>query len=76
MRHKDCRLRNGRYGRDPRLTKEQEAIRLQGLRLLARMIVRAHLGSLIEEDARGNGSVPATPSALDTSVAKEEKDAG
>ena len=38
-------------GRDPRLTKEQEAIRLRGLRILARMIVRAHLRSLVEQDA-------------------------
>ena len=37
--------------RDPRLTKEQEAIRLRGLRILARMIVRAHLRSLVEQDA-------------------------
>ena len=44
--------------RDPRLTKEQNAIRLQGLRILARMIVRAHLASLIERDAEKNGSMP------------------
>ena len=42
---------------DPRLTKEQNAIRLRGLRILARMIVRAHLASLIEQDAERNGSV-------------------
>ena len=29
---------------------------MQGLRILARMIVRAHLASLIEEDAKKNGS--------------------
>ena len=45
--------------RDPRLTKEQNAIRLQGLRILARMIVRAHLRSLIEQDAAGNDSASA-----------------
>lgn len=44
--------------RDPRLTKEQNAMRLRGLRILARMIVRAHLVSLIEQDAEKNGSVP------------------
>lgn len=33
-------------------------MRLQGLRILARMIVRAHLASLIEQDAEKNGSVP------------------
>ena len=69
-------MRNGRYGRDPRLTKEQEAMRLQGLRLLARMIVRAHLKSLIAGDAGRNGSVPTSPSVSDGPVAKEERDAG
>ena len=44
--------------RDPRLTKEQNAMRLQGLRILARMIVRAHLASLVEQDAEKKGSVP------------------
>ena len=63
-------MRNGRYGRDPRLTREQEAMRLQGLRLLARMIVRAHLKSLIANDTGRNGSV------ADGGVAKEEKDGG
>ena len=43
---------------DQRLTKEQDAIRLRGLRILARMIVRAHLASLIKQDAERNGSVP------------------
>ena len=47
MRH----MRARDLSRDPRLTKEQEAIRLRGLRILARMIVRAHLRSLIEQDA-------------------------
>ena len=44
--------------RDPRLTKEQEAIRLRGLRILARMIVRAHLRSLVEQDTADSGSKP------------------
>ena len=69
-------MRDGRYGRDPRLTREQEAMRLQGLRLLARMIVRAHLKSLIAEDVGRNGSGPALPSIPDRDAAKEEKDAG
>ena len=30
-------------------------MRLRGLRILARMIVRAHLASLIEQDAEMNG---------------------
>ena len=45
--------------RDPRLTKEQNEARLQGLRILARMIVRAHLASPIEQDATGDGSASA-----------------
>ena len=42
-------------------------MRLRGLRILARMIVRAHLASLIEQDAETNGSksVP-TPSGDDS----------
>ena len=51
-------MRAGDLSRDPRLTKEQEATRRRGLRILARMIVRAHLASLIEEDTRSNGSAP------------------
>lgn len=57
-------MRNGRHGRNPRLTKEQERRRLQGLRILARIIVRAHLASLSGRDAGRNGAVrPAAPSA-------------
>ena len=67
-------MRDGRYGRDPRLTREQEAMRLQGLRLLARMIVRAHLASLVAGDLGKNGSVPASPPVSDDGVAKEERD--
>ncbi len=48
----------GHVSGDQRLTKEQDAIRLRGLRILARMIVRAHMASLIEQDAERNGSVP------------------
>ena len=48
-------MRAGDLSRDPRLTKEQEATRRRGLRILARIIVRAHLASLIEDDARSNG---------------------
>ena len=39
-----------------RLTKKQNEIRLRGLRILARMIVRAHMASLREADAGRNGS--------------------
>ena len=46
-----------------RLTKEQNELRLAGLRILARLIVRAHLNSLIEEArqaAPAEGSDPRT----------------
>ncbi len=36
--------------RGRRLTKEQEELRLRGLRLLARIIVRRHLASLAHEE--------------------------
>ena len=61
--------------RDPRLTKEQNAIRLRGLRILARMIVRAHIASLIDQDAERNGSVPNSAPCGDVS-AKEGGRAG
>ena len=41
---------------EPQLTEEQEAILRRGLRILARMIVRAHLASLNEQTAQNNGS--------------------
>ena len=61
----------GYVKRKVRLTEEQEETRLRGLRILARMIVRAHLASLGEEacgeetDARRgvesrNGRLPGT----------------
>ena len=37
------------------LTKKQDETRLRGLRILARMIVRAHLASLREAEAGQNG---------------------
>jgi hypothetical protein len=66
-------MRNGRYGSDPRLTKEQERIRLSGLRILARIIARAHLRSLIAEEAARSGSVPDSSTS---GVAKEDERAG
>lgn len=60
--------------RDPRLTKEQNAIRLQGLRILARMIVRAHFRSLIEQDAEKNGSRP--NSVPDSDIPTKEGERG
>ncbi len=39
------------------LTKEQNAMRLRGLRILARLIVRAHLSSLANGDGGLNGRV-------------------
>ena len=46
--------------RPRRLTEEQEALRLAGLRILARLIVRAHLASLLDEEERlrSGGGVP------------------
>ncbi len=41
---------------DTRLTRRQNEIRLRGLRILARIIVRAHLASLREAEAGRNGS--------------------
>ena len=71
-------MRDGDLSRDPRLTKEQEATRRRGLRILARMIVRAHLASLIEDDARSNGSGPEkdmgrTPSTKGRNPRKEDE---
>ncbi len=34
-----------------RLTREQNELRVSGLRILARIVARAHLGSLAEEEA-------------------------
>ena len=62
-----------RVGRDSRLTREQDAIRLRGLRILARMIVRAHLRSLMERDASEDGSGPSVPT---TDVDIPEKEGG
>ena len=71
-------MKAGDLSRDPRLTKEQEATRRRGLRILARMIVRAHLASLIEDDARskGLGSVDDldwTPSTKGRNPRKEDE---
>lgn len=46
-----------------RLSSKQNETRLQGLRILARMIVRAHLARLMEAEAGRNGSCPALPAA-------------
>ena len=71
-------MRSGDLSRDPRLTKEQEATRRRGLRILARMIVRAHLASLIEHDARNNGlgsedDLGRTPSTKGRNPRKEDE---
>ena len=56
--------------RRSRLTREQEALRLQGLRLLARVIVRAHLArvraaslGVAEEDSGCDGVLLSAPGA-------------
>lgn len=46
-----------------RLSSKQNETRLQGLRILARMIVRAHLARLREAEAGTDGSCPALPAA-------------
>ena len=68
-------MRARHLSRDPRLTKEQDALRLRGLRILARMIVRAHLASLIEQDADRNGSVSNSAPGGDVAD-KEDEGAG
>ena len=57
---------------EPQLTEEQEAILQGGLRILARMIVRAHLASLREQSAQDNGSDDGTGG---TSVTEAESPA-
>ena len=49
-----------------KLTREQEAIRLRGLRVLARIIVRAHLSSLMVRDAVKNGRAAASTTDVST----------
>ena len=67
------RMKESHLSRDPRLTKEQNAMRLQGLRILARMIVRAHFRSLIEQDAAEDDSVSAWAADGGDIPAKEAK---
>ena len=49
-------MSGGQVSKRLRLTREQDELRLRGLRILARMIVRRHLASLREADAGLNGS--------------------
>lgn len=54
------RQRTADVMRSRRLTEEQDALRLAGLRILARLIVRAHLASLLTEEEcvrSGNAAV-------------------
>ena len=41
--------------RNQRLTKKKEDLRLSGLRILARLIARAHMASIAEEDSAPDG---------------------
>lgn len=52
-------------GNRRRLTEEQEELRLNGLRIPARLIVHAHLDSLIDDAAEGGGgdAAPGAPPA-------------
>ena len=69
-------MRAGNLSRDPRLTKEQEATRRRGLRILARMIVRAHLASRIGDDAgrnpSGSGDGIGRPAFTDGEIPRKE----
>ncbi len=56
------------------LTEEQEAMRLRGLRILARIIVRAHLSSLANGEGGLNDGVSGND-ADDSARAKEDKNA-
>ena len=60
-----------------RLTRRQNEIRLRGLRILARMIVRAHLASLREAEAGrngfGDGLVPKRLAAPDEDHSHKER---
>ena len=55
-----------------KLTSEQEAIRLRGLRVLARIIVRAHLSSLMVKDAGKNGRVGTSTADISTHEKEDE----
>lgn len=54
--------------RPRRLTEEQDALRLVGLRVLARLIVCTHLASLLDEEerARSGSAAPADDGHLRT----------
>ena len=61
-RHRPVNPRVATLSRKQKLTPEQEKIRLRGLRLLARMIARAHLeaqgdGGVLAGDCDGDGPV-------------------
>ena len=58
--------------RDPRLTEEQDAMRLGGLRILARMIVRAHLASLADEEEVGGTNDASCRDGLGRPMAVDE----
>ena len=55
-----------------KLTRKQNEIRLRGLRILARIIVRAHLASLREAEDRRNGSSPGHPQSPAGEIPPEE----
>ncbi len=69
------RKRVGHVRRDPRLTEEQDAMRLGGLRILARMIARAHLASLAENTEKegvGCAGSPGRSAAPDGDLPQKE----
>ena len=55
-----------------RLTRRQNEMRLRGLRILARIIVRAHLASLREANPGRNGSGPGGPESSGGDIPRKE----
>ena len=56
------------------LSEEQDGIRLRGLRILARMIARAHMAYLREEAGGRNEDCPGGPVSLDREVRRKDGD--
>ena len=60
--------------RKPGLTQEQETVRLQGLRALARMIARRRLAASGAEDDREDGDSPGNPVGVGEEAAGDEEE--
>ena len=57
------------------LTREQEELRLRGLRILARMIVRYHL-TVTARNGQGNASIRANESGVETGTLLDMQEEG